>query len=197
MNWHSSWRRAGLLLTSAAMVLAACSGGETADTAAETTAAPPTTSASGTTADASGGDTSAPPGADAPELGGTSWNVTFHTIGSGMTNLWPGTEITLAFGTDGTFSGNAGCNDYRGTFTVEGGYDEFEDGIRDPADGQVLRLDGLSFTEIGCTSPNNVMEQEQEYLAVLGDVGRWVIVRGSLSLRDAEGFFLIEAEPLA
>ena len=109
MDWLRSWRAAGLV-AAAVLVLAACSGGESADTADETTAAPTATSAPGTTGSDSGTDTTAPSGGDAPELGGTSWNVTLYTIESGMTNLWPGTEITLAFGSDGTFSGNAGCN---------------------------------------------------------------------------------------
>ena len=191
--------RAALLVALAALVLAACSGDSSdsgsdsgSDTTSDTTAATTTTTAAD-----SGGDTTAPSGAAAPDLGGTSWNVVLYQLESGsMTNLWPGTEITLAFGTDGTFSGNAGCNDYSGTFETEGGYDEFEEGIRDENDGEAIALESLSFTEMACTSPNNVMEQEAEYIAALQGVGRWVIAREALSLRTPDGFFLIEGEPI-
>lgn len=189
-----------VLVAAAALVLAACSSDEPAGTGSDatsaTTSATTTTSAATTTADP-GSDTTVPAGGDAPDLGDTNWNVTLYQLESGsMTNLWPGTEITLAFADDGAFSGNAGCNNYSGAFEVEGGYDEFEEGIRDENDGQAIRFDSLSWTEMACTSPNNVMEQELEYLTALGNVGRWVIARGNLSLRTADGFFLVEAEPI-
>ena len=39
------------------------------------------------------------------------------------------------------------------------------------------------------------MDQESEFLSALESSGRWLIARGNLSLRDSEGFFLVEAEP--
>jgi heat shock protein HslJ len=113
----------------------------------------------------------------------------------GMTNLWPGTEITLRFEDDGTVSGIGGCNNYSGTFEVEGPYDEFVEGALDENDGQAIHMGPFTVTEMACTSPNNVMEQETEYLDALQKAGRWLVARGNLILRTGDGFFLIEAEP--
>jgi heat shock protein HslJ len=128
-----------------------------------------------------------------PELAGTSWLVDTLAIESGMTNPWPGTELTLIFGSDGTLSGSAGCNTYLGSFQTSGDYDAFEEGIRDPNDGQIIVLGPLALTEMACDSPNNVMEQEIEFMSALDQAGRWVITRGDLSLRTSEGLFVVSA----
>ncbi len=131
---------------------------------------------------------------DAPELSGTNWNVTDYSQASGtITNVWK-TEVTIAFAADGTVSGSAGCNGYQGTWMVSGGYDEFESGVPDPNDGQELAFATLSWTEIACDD-EAIMDQEAEILALLQRAGRWVLIRGSFNLRDAEGAFLFEAEP--
>ncbi len=184
------------------MVLVAACGDDDADTV---TQPPSTTQAATTTPDTTATTTALDSGAGtvtqgdtvAPELGGTSWNVTLYESESagGMTNLWPGSEITLHFGDDGTVSGFSGCNDYSGSFEVEGPYDEFVEGVRDPNDGQAIRMGPFTVTEKACTSPNGVMEQEMEYLDVLQSAGRWLIVRENLGLRTGDGFFLADAEP--
>lgn len=175
------------------LVLVACGGDDSSDgeptstrpSPTDTTAAAPATS----TSDATGGE--------APGLAGTTWNVTEYTLPNGsLTQLWPNTEITIAFDTDVALSGSGGCNTYQGTYEVTGGYDEFEDGVRDPNDGQAMTVTDLSFTEMACLEPSNVMEQEAEYFDALLKVGRWVIVRGALSLRDTDGFVLIFADPI-
>ena len=131
---------------------------------------------------------------DAPELGGTSWNVTDYSQASGtITNVWK-TEVTISFAADGTVSGSSGCNDYQATWKVSGTYDEFESGVPDPNDGQELILDSLSWTEVACDD-EAIMEQEAEILDLLQRGSRWVLIRGNFNLRDAEGAFLFEAEP--
>ncbi len=172
------------------LLVSACGG---ADTATSTSAVAGQSSPS--TAPAELTTSSAPASTvDAPELGGTAWNVTDYSQGSGtITNVWK-TEVTIAFATDGTVSGSAGCNDYQATWTVADAYDEFESGIPDPNDGQELILDGLSWTEMACDD-EAIMEQEAEILDLLQRAGRWVLIRGNFNLRDAEGAFLFEAEP--
>jgi heat shock protein HslJ len=115
--------------------------------------------------------------ADAPELAGTSWSITHHAseIYAGVTNVWDGTEITLEFGTDGTFSGNAGCNNYEGTYEVSGPY-VTEKGFDDVL-GQAMTITNLSFTEMACDD-ENLMEQETEYLQALQRVEQWSIGSG-------------------
>jgi heat shock protein HslJ len=176
-----------------AVVLAAC--GEGSDAGATPSSDAETSSTSATSDTAAPDTTSAVPPSQAPDLVGTDWSVTEYVLESGsLTNLWPDTEITLSFEGQDTFAGFSGCNNYLGRFEVAGPYDEFEDGTRDPNDGQAIRITDLAYTEKACSSPNNVMTQETEYFAALQQAGRWVVVRGSLSLRTEDGFALILAD---
>jgi heat shock protein HslJ len=175
----------------AAVVLAACGGGEASQTSA--TLSTTTLEPAGVAGDDLGA-TDASADAVAPALAGTNWNVTLYLDNGAMTQLWPGTEITLSFGEDGTISGSGGCNGYTGTFDVRGPYDPFEDGIRDENDGQAIAIEVTSVTEKACTSPGGIMDQESEYLNALETSARWLIARGNLLLRTGGGFFLIEAE---
>ncbi|MGB7859340.1 MAG: META domain-containing protein [Acidimicrobiia bacterium] len=170
-----------------AMLIAACGGGtDTTDTTApespnETTDDLVTTTESDELV-------------EAPPLAGTEWVITIYDMPTGgMTNTWKA-PVTIAFGEDGTLSGSAGCNDYMAKWSVEGGYDEFVSGQPDPNDGQVIRFDSLSWTEIACED-EDVMQQETEILDLLQRAGRWVIIRDSFNLRSSEGSFLLEAEP--
>lgn len=171
------------------LILAACGGADTVD---EPTATPAPTVAAAVTAPPSTASQNAVP---APELAGTEWNVTNYILASGaFTNVWK-TEITIAFAADGTVSGTTGCNDYQGTWETEGPYDEFESGVPDVNDGQVIRLNGLTWTEIACED-EAIMEQEEEHIDMLQQAGRWVIIRGDFHLRNSDGQLLFEAEPL-
>ncbi len=121
---------------------------------------------------------------DAPELAGTSWVVANYSLPSGaLTNPWPGSELTLKFGTDGTVTGSTGCNEFEGPYQVEGSYDPFEEGVRDDNDGQAITIGPLAVTERACAE-QTWMEQEGEYLANLNAGGRWFIARGQLILRS-------------
>jgi heat shock protein HslJ len=132
---------------------------------------------------------------DAPQLGGTNWNVTTYRLPSGsITNVWL-TDVTISFGADGTISGSAGCNDFTGTWQVSGVYDEFEAGVPDSNDGQELSLRSLSWTEIACED-ESIMEQESEILDLLQQGERWLLKGETFHLRDATGSFLFEAESL-
>jgi heat shock protein HslJ len=168
------------------VLAAACGGGETSEGTPEPTASP-------TTSETTAATTTTALAADAPELGGTSWNVTDYTLPNGsLTNVWK-TEVTIAFAADGTLSGSAGCNEYFGTWEVSGPYDAFESGVPDPNDGQELTLAELAWTERACENPD-VMQQEAEILDLLQQAGRWVLIREKLHLRDASGSYLFEAE---
>ena len=186
--WRTTPRWLGLVIA-VALILAACGGADIVD---EPKATPPTTLAAAATAPPS----TAPQGAPAPELAGTIWNVTDYSQGTGtITNVWK-TEITIAFAANGTVSGSTGCNDYQGTWETEGAYDEFEEGVPDANDGQVIKLSGLTWTEIACED-EAIMEQEEEHIDLLRRAGRWVIRYENLNLRSSDGEFLFEAEPLS
>jgi heat shock protein HslJ len=192
-------RRITSVLIVLLMTVAACGGSDTDDTSAPDDTTTTTAAASGSTTTATAAPsstttTTAEPSVDAPELGGTSWNVTDYRLPDGsITNVWK-TDVTIAFGDDGTVSGSSGCNDYEGTWAVAGAWNEFESGVPDPEDGQELILSDLAWTERACED-DAIMEQEGEILDLLQNGARWVLIRGSFHLRDAEGSFLFEAEP--
>jgi heat shock protein HslJ len=187
---HSLWLVASLTL----VVLLLTSCGDSADDSADTTLAPTATTTLPPTATAA--PTTEPAASvEAPELADTSWNVIDYRLPDGtITNVWK-TDVTISFSADGTVSGSAGCNVYEGTWSVSGAWDAFESGVPDSDDGQELILDSLSWTEMACED-DAVMEQEAEILDLLQDAGRWVLIRGEFNLRDAEGGFLFNAEPV-
>jgi len=88
-----------------------------------------------------------PPG-DEPvaDLAGTSWTLAEMGGTADFAHVVP----TLEFGADGTVSGFAGCNTFRGPYTLTG-------------DG--LTLGPLATTRIGCQRPASAVEAE--YLAAL------------------------------
>ena len=183
--------RIAILITAAVLFLGACGGSGDGDSDATEPDTPGTT-----TATTSAPEPTAPPAVDVPELGGTDWVLTEYVLpGGSITNPWPDTEITLRFDSGGRLTGSGGCNTYEARYTVEGPYDPFESGIRDANDGQVIRIDSLAFTEMGCT-PDRVMEQESEFLDLLPMAGRWLVIdAGSFSLRTADGSVLLIAAP--
>lgn len=165
-------RRVMVISLLTAVSLYACGGGaeEPGATSTSTAVTSPTTPPPQTSS------TSSAQNGEAPDLTGT-WNVT-HLFSAELgtpTNVWPGTEITLELGADGTLSGNAGCNDYSGRYEVSGPY-ETEPGF-DNVLGQAMEISDLSWTEIACDS-ENTMTQEVEYLEALRRVEQWWIGQG-------------------
>ena len=183
--------RIAVLMIGALLLLGACGGGDNADSDA-----PEPDTPGSTTVTTSAPEPTTPPAADAPEFGGTDWVLTEYVLPNGsITNPWPDTEVTLRFDSGGKLTGSGGCNTYEARYAVEGLYDPFESGIRDANDGQVILIDSLAFTEIGCT-PDRVMEQEGEFFDLLPMAGRWLLRNeGSLSLRTADGSLLLIAAP--
>ncbi len=149
------------------LLVAACSGGagQTTTSDATSSTAPETTT---TTASTGQGE--------APEMVG-EYTVTHYYSPefNGTTNLWPNTEITLSIGSDGSISGNAGCNDYMGAFSVSGPY--ITDAGFDEEEGQAMSISNLSWTEIACED-DLVMEQEAEFLDALLNVEQWWVGQG-------------------
>ncbi len=86
-----------------------------------------------------------------------------------QTAVLPGTEITLAF-MDGRVAGNSGCNQYGGGAEIN---------------GNQIKLGGMMSTMMACEEP--IMQQEQAYLAALGNVASFEISGETLTLADAQG----------
>jgi len=107
----------------------------------------------------------------APELAGSSWKVTNYNNGKeAVVGMADGSEVTLSFGTDGTVSGNGGVN------TFNGPYESGEDSIK---------IGPLTSTLMA--GPDELMAQEQQYLAALEAATTWEITNGVLTLRDDSG----------
>jgi heat shock protein HslJ len=91
-----------------------------------------------------------------------------------MTAVLEGTTITAEFVQD-QVTGSAGCNHYFATYR---------------GDGSSLRVEGIGSTEMYCTAPG-VMDQESEYLSLLGIVRRYAVEGDRLTLSDSVGRTLL------
>lgn len=120
---------------------------------------------------ACGGTTPAAPAS----LAGTSWVL--QTLNGQP--LVAGTTITLDF-TGGEIGGTAGCNQYGGSYTVE---------------GDQLTFGMLFMTEMYCMDPEGVMAQESAYLETLATVARYRMAGERLELLDSDGQVVLSFTP--
>jgi heat shock protein HslJ len=109
----------------------------------------------------------------AASLTGVVWQATNYNNGKeAVVTVLEDTEITANFGEDGTVSGSAGCNNYSGTYTV---------------DGDQISIGPLAMTRMACVEPAGVMEQETAYVMALETAAVYAIQGDVLELRTAEG----------
>jgi heat shock protein HslJ len=106
------------------------------------------------------------PGSEDP-LKGTSWQL--MTLGGSA--LIPGSEIN-GFFEEGQVGGSAGCNSYGGSYQVS---------------GDKLTIGEIIQTEMACLDPPGVMEQEQEYLQLLGQASSFSIRGHELRITTSGG----------
>ena len=110
-------------------------------------------------------------------LGGTEtlageWTVTGYNNGrGGVTTLVAGTDITVSFAGDGMVSGSAGCNNFSGSYSV---------------DGARVEIGPLAATRKMCAQ-EGVMEQESQFLAAMQNARTWEIRGDRLEMRNDEG----------
>jgi heat shock protein HslJ len=93
-------------------------------------------------------------------LEGTSWVLVAYRKSSPIESAKP----TLKFD-EGQVSGNASCNSYGGSYQVE---------------GDKISFGAMFMTEMFCTEPEGVMDQESEYLQMLGSAERFELNGGRL-----------------
>lgn len=96
--------------------------------------------------------------------------------------LLPGTAITMQF-KNGELAGFAGCNTYNGEYTA----DMNDDGT------YIITISPLTTSRLAC--PQDIMEQEQAYLASLQQVTRATVQENMILLDSPSGrldFFLVE-----
>ena len=130
---------------------------------------------------AAGGAAAVFQAAPAQSLAGTNWSAVNINVGTAITGPMAGTTITAAFGEDGQVTGNAGCNNYFASYTV---------------DGQNLTIGQAGSTMMAC-EPVEVMEQEAAFLASLGNAATWSIdANGQLTILDAAGSIVAIFDPI-
>ena len=111
---------------------------------------------------------------DVTQLDGTSWVL----IGLHGDNSLADVDVTASF-LDGEISGNAGCNDYFGPYTL---------------DGDNITLGAIGATEMYCMEPEGVMEHEAAYLDALRAVAKVRLTDGQLEMLNEDGDVLLRFE---
>jgi heat shock protein HslJ len=107
------------------------------------------------------------------ELTGTTWSAQAYNNGRGaLQSLVADSEITAVFGDDESLTGGASVNTYSTTYVAE-------------TDGSMTISAQITVTEMA--GPEELMEQEQAYLAALPRTATYSIEGDDLWLRDAEG----------
>ena len=103
-------------------------------------------------------------GGGVTELPGTSWTL----VEIGGSAPAGDAKPTLVFGTDGTVTGNSGCNTFNGTVTI---------------DGSTIGFGPMATTRMACPEP--AMSVESAYLAGLDAAATWRMDGGQLVLEGA------------
>ena len=105
-------------------------------------------------------------------LADTAWDVTNYNNGrEAVVGLLADTTLTVEFGADGSLAGSAGCNNFRGGYTV---------------DGNAIAIGPLATTRMMCPTPEGIMEQEAEFLAALESAATYQVDGQMLHLRTAD-----------
>lgn len=110
------------------------------------------------------------------DLQGTSWKVTGVNTGNALESSALVEKLTLDFGTDGSVSGNDGCNTFTGTYTLNGADISFSE---------------LASTKKACAS--DVQEVADQYVAGLAAATKSERSGDTLTLRDDAGAMQLTA----
>lgn len=105
-----------------------------------------------------------------PSLSGSVWRATGYNNGrEAVVSLAKGSEITALFSDADSVSGSSGINTYSGSYS---------------ADESRIEIGELATTQKA--GPDDLMQQETEYLAALRSAATWSIRGDTLELRTAD-----------
>jgi heat shock protein HslJ len=105
-------------------------------------------------------------------LNETQWELIRYISAQGqLADILAETQVTLEFA-DGKLSGSAGCNSFFGDYA---------------SDASSLTIGSIGYTEMFCTSPEGVMEQESAYLSALLDAASYTINGKNLTITSSDG----------
>jgi len=112
-------------------------------------------------------------------LAGTRWQVTglADTRAGTINPVLPDSTLTMSFSRDGRLNGSSGCNSYSTTYLLN---------------GSQLIVTRPTGTNMLCSTPEGVMEQEAVFLALLPSVGSHSIEGTKLTLKNATGQVVME-----
>lgn len=115
------------------------------------------------------------------ELLGVTWHLAGLNNGKGgvITNLAT-KRITMMLDDDGRVSGNGGCNDYSGSYQI---------------DGASLTFGMMIATEMACPEPEGIMETENAFLTMFPKVSSYEIQDEKLVFFDKSGVKLAYFTP--
>ncbi len=115
------------------------------------------------------------------DLEGTSWILQSYGEPGNPNDILTDTEITAEFiSSAGTVKGSAGCNSYSGSYQL--------------AASQLSIPGPIAVTEMYCLEPEGVMEQEQQYLALLQAAESYSTEDGELQINCGQQVLVYTAE---
>ena len=101
------------------------------------------------------------------------WTLSSYGEVNNSKSVLADTEITATFDKGkGEVSGSGGCNTYFASYEI---------------DGNNLSISNLAWTERACLSPEGIMEQEQEFLSLLGEATSFQADDTSLTIACSNG----------
>ncbi len=104
-------------------------------------------------------------------LEGQTWHLSgIATADGGILHTWVDERITAEF-VDGEVSGSSGCNGYGGSYEL---------------DGNNINLGPTVGTLMACEE-DEINQREAEFLAALGNIASYEIIRDNLTFFDADG----------
>ncbi len=111
-------------------------------------------------------------------LAGTAWDVISYNNGKeAVTSVLASTTLTMEFGSDGTLSGNSGCNTYNGTYSVT---------------GDQIKIGTLATTRMACEQ--DIMDQETQFLAALESAATYSLSGTGIELRKSDGALAVDGQ---
>jgi heat shock protein HslJ len=111
----------------------------------------------------------------------TKWILQSYGEPGNIKDILADTEITAEFvSSEGTVKGSAGCNSYFGGYEVE--------------DNQISIPGTIGATEMYCVEPEGIMQQEQEYLALLQNTETYEIKDDQLRIFSGDEVLIFELE---
>lgn len=105
------------------------------------------------------------------DLSGIRWRLSKIRLDGVETDVLAGNPVTLSFVPIGGFRGNGGCNNYSGTYAIEGNTITF----------------GQYFSTLMACGDNSVTLQEQDYFRALGTVTTFEVSDEQLTFFDENG----------